>query len=521
MRSKNAIATILLLLISTISQGQQLTVESFKLVSENASSTENVEKDINDTPCAILKIKTTERGLKVGGNVIGRALTNGTEYIANVATGSKKITIVGKGTYPLTVCFSDFGINTLKSNCSYEIVLNKNIISNEVSGKIYGHEYVDMGTSVKWATYNIGASRIDQQGVFYRYGETEPYDKTRPYTFMNKEKNDQIIKISSQNDVAHVKWGGSWRMPTKQEFDELMRKCYHIWTIRNGVHGLLFFAENDNILFLPSMKYVNDNESECINYWTSDGFDNFALDFKFSEPLLWGISASYGRISPDAGLYVRAVSDIPQEPELWQNDYSVKPDGYRNGYGYVDLGLSVKWATTNVGTKLSTELGSFCCWGENTQCSNTYWWHYDNNYKYDGKKDVKYGIRGVDQLLLEDDIASQERQSSWRIPTKNEMEELIEKCTWTWTFNYKNSGVNGYIIASNIKGYTDKSIFIPQTDIPQTDSDFSYYWSSNRTRKPKGNNEITEAYCICFNEFHHHLIEKLRSVPLYVRPVCK
>lgn len=531
-KMKHIAIFIAFLMLSAISYAQKLTVESFKLVSENAAATENVVKDINDTPCAILRIKTTEKGLKLGGNVVGTALTNGKEYIANVATGTKKITIVGKETYPLTVYFSEYGINSLKSNASYEMILKTSVISTEVTGEIGGHEYVDLGLSVKWATYNIGASCIEEKGNLYKYGETVPYDEDRPYTFMNENAYGyEIKKIPIKNDVAHVRWGGSWRMPTTHECQELFDNCKHIWTIRNGIHGVLFIAKNGNKLFLPATEWDDGEEGTLrLLYWSNhgEGIQNMKLTLRS----ITGMSSSFGRIFPNMGLYVRAVSDLPKEPEIWQYDFSKKPDGYNNGYGFVDLGLSVKWATSNIGAKKNSDMGVRYCWGESTafdeQLEETDMWNKGlykygmtknrfGNWGYESSYDKKYGVNGNSRLLADDDIAHIERKSNWRIPTKSEMEELLTKCTWVWTYDYNSQGIYGFIVTSNVEGYTDKAIFIP------CDPDCNpEYWSSDRSKKRDKENNIDtgDAYTICLNGFNYHISEQGRTSPLYIRPVC-
>lgn len=525
-KMKHIAIFIAFLMLSAISYAQKLTVESFKLVSENAAATENVVKDINDTPCAILRIKTTEKGLKLGGNVVGTALTNGKEYIANVATGTKKITIVGKETYPLTVYFSEYGINSLKSNASYEMILKTSIISTEVTGEIGGHEYVDLGLSVKWATCNVGASKTEDLGNFYRYGETVPYDGNRPYTFC--EKYGEIPRLSKKEDVAYVKWGGSWRMPTQEECRELKDNCEHIWTTKNGVVGMLFIAKNGNKLFLPASDWneIGGEAPKFVKYWSSEysGIN----EMKFTMADLYGTMGSYYNVYPNDALNVRPVSDFPREIETWQYDYSIKPDGYMNGYGYVDLGLSVKWATTNVGAQKETELGLKYCWGETDPKDEDPWVilisgrykfgmikNDSESWSYDSSSDKIYGNKGHSHLKLEDDIASVSRKGTWRIPSKEEIEELISKCTWTWTYNYKNQGVKGYIVTSKMQGYTDKSIFLPSSE--------ELFWSNTRMIKKGEDNEINteDAYAICFNELHFHLWQTTRTTPKYIRSVCK
>ena len=135
---------------------------------------------------------------------------------------------------------------------------------------------------------------------------------------------------------------------------------------------------------------------------------------------------------------------------------------------YVDLGLSVKWAICNVGADKPEDVGGLYAWGE-TEPKDFYFW---DTYKYcDGTynsltkyTDSAYGKDGFSDnksvLDPEDDVAHVKWGGNWRIPTKEELEELRTKCTWTST---TLNGVKGYSVTSNVDGYTDRSIFLPAT----------------------------------------------------------
>ena len=94
--------------------------------------------------------------------------------------------------------------------------------------KINGHEYVDLGLSVKWATCNFGATSSEEYG-----------------TYMTYEKALEACKY----------WGGSWRLPTKNEIQELVDFCSWTWTTQNGVEGYKVTGPNGNSIFLPAAGY--------------------------------------------------------------------------------------------------------------------------------------------------------------------------------------------------------------------------------------------------------------------------
>ena len=125
---------------------------------------------------------------------------------------------------------------------------------------------VDLGLSVKWASYNVGATNPWEEGNFYAYGEVEPKSE---YTLENYkwyydwegEDHDQweeYLKLGAtitgtNYDVAHVKWGDQWRMPTRDEWRELINNCDFTWTGMNGVTGAMVTSRiNGNSIFLPA-----------------------------------------------------------------------------------------------------------------------------------------------------------------------------------------------------------------------------------------------------------------------------
>ena len=123
---------------------------------------------------------------------------------------------------------------------------------NACEGTINGYEYVDLGLSVKWATCNVGASSPEEYGDYYAWGETEVKGRYIEGNCKTWEKNIDDIKGTAR-DVAHVKWGGTWRMPTKDEFNELLDYCTWTWTTKNGVEGGKFTSlRNGKSIFLPA-----------------------------------------------------------------------------------------------------------------------------------------------------------------------------------------------------------------------------------------------------------------------------
>lgn len=155
--------------------------------------------------------------------------------------------------------------------------------------------------------------------------------------------------------------------------------------------------------------------------------------------------------------------------------------GSHNGHEYVDLGLSVKWATCNVGATTPEGYGNYFAWGETTTKENYSWSTYFDSDE-EGKIFTKYYNYGGKTVLdPEDDAAYVNWGGNWRMPTKAEWQELKDNCTWEWT---TQNGIDGYKVTSNKAGYTYKFIFLPAAGY-RYDSNLSSegsegdYWSSS------------------------------------------
>ncbi len=125
--------------------------------------------------------------------------------------------------------------------------------SKPASGIINGHEYVDLGLSVKWATCNVGADSPSEYGNYYAWGETKTKSEyTEENSVTYKKKRMGSIAGDPQYDAATANWGSPWRMPTAEEIDELIHKCKWEWTTQDGVKGYKITGPNGNSIFFPA-----------------------------------------------------------------------------------------------------------------------------------------------------------------------------------------------------------------------------------------------------------------------------
>ena len=156
-------------------------------------------------------------------------------------------------------------------------------------------EWVDLGLSVKWATFNVGATKPEAYGDYFSWGETEPksnygWAMYKWYNGSNKQYSkyctqssywggtgpmDNKAVLDPEDDAAHASWGGSWRMPTEAEWYELITNCTWTWTSDfngTGVKGQIVSASNGNSIFLPaagSMSAILSDAGTFGYYWAS------------------------------------------------------------------------------------------------------------------------------------------------------------------------------------------------------------------------------------------------------------
>lgn len=189
---------------------------------------------------------------------------------------------------------------------------------------------VDLGLSVYWAACNISeegfVSSPEDYGDYYAWGEIEPYYSsfeplawkegksgynwssyrwsdgtattlTKYNTNSSFGEVDNKTVLEPEDDVAHVKLGGKWRLPTYEEYYELKTKCTWTWTINNGVSGNIVTGPNGNSIFLPAA-----------GIWSEYGLNRYnVLNTPFG--LLW--SASLDAECPDYAFYAATVEDYP------------------------------------------------------------------------------------------------------------------------------------------------------------------------------------------------------------------
>ena len=179
--------------------------------------------------------------------------------------------------------------------------------------KIDGHDYVDLGlpNGLKWATCNVGANSPEEYGYYYAWGEVKTKDTYTEESSATYNKSMSDISGKPTYDVARKKWGSSWRLPTRAEFQELQDKCRWECTTQNGKMGYKVTGPNGNSIFLPAAGYrflsSLNSSGEIGNYWSStpdESNDDNAYELRFSSS-----SHFVGWSRRGDGLSVRPVSE--------------------------------------------------------------------------------------------------------------------------------------------------------------------------------------------------------------------
>ncbi|MBR5174658.1 MAG: Ig-like domain-containing protein [Bacteroidales bacterium] len=499
---------------------------------------------------------------------------------------------------------------------------------------------VNLGLSVNWGECNLGAAAPERFGYYYAWGETEPknvysldnyqfydgeyyaWNKPPRYVYMDYSfcvpvftkysHRDQKVSLDPEDDAAHVLLGGDWRMPTPEEWQELIDNCSWEWTTVNGVAGQRGTSlKNGESIFLPAASLRVDDHWQMEDYdivlfeyyydpgfypssytdqeWRSSsrnnmsyliGFDGFSFDREGGMGLRYGyrwrgvpIRPVYGGSIPIEELRLNEtylemlprdtthleVTIVPvnatNQAITWSSsDDSVvrvtqagkvtavaegtatitvtAMDGaksakcqvvvkYADAPTLVDMGLSVKWASFNVGASAPEEVGDYYAWGEvkpkDEYNDQSYKWYFDGNCNKMTKycNNSTYGYNGFsdNKMVLdpEDDVAHTIYGGKWRMPTEKELIELCENTSYS---SATLNGVAGYWVISNING---NRIFFPFSGYKYYDEireeGDGFYWSSSLSvDSPLDANYLSFYSYVTWNSIYRELGLPVRAV---------
>lgn len=176
------------------------------------------------------------------------------------------------------------------------------------TGTLSGHEYVDLGLSIWWATCNVGASTPSEYGNYYAWGETTAkWDFENTYTLNDSPNIGQDIS-GTKYDVATVNWGSNWCMPTKSQWEELISRCSWEWTTQSNHKGWKITGPSGQSIFLPAAgwyigKYGNTIAETYCKYWSS----TLSYEYSFNAYAYDGQDRDMDDYATDYGMTVRPV----------------------------------------------------------------------------------------------------------------------------------------------------------------------------------------------------------------------
>ncbi len=336
-----------------------------------------------------------------------------------------------------------------------------------------GHGYVDLGlpSGNLWATTNIGADAPEDYGLYFVWGGTEgknvgienPLDGMSPFFLFSQGYIDGNNNLISKYDAASVYWGENWILPTKTDAEELLQNCNHVWTELNGKNGILFTGTNGNTLFIPVAGMMKETDAQVgvRGYYMLATAANDDINCNYIYLSQDNVSCGISR-----RMHARTV-----RPILKRNTF------INTKHDYIDLGLpsGLLWATHNLGAATPEELGELYLWSETQPYSNSN--ATMNNKVYfstvvDMIADSIIDKKGI--LTPKHDAVATQWKDGWRMPTKEDINELIENCTF-----YESRMNNNYGIT--VSGPNGNRIFIPSylRDPSETIHDVCY-WTSER-----------------------------------------
>ena len=333
-------------------------------------------------------------------------------------------------------------------------------------------DFVDLGlpSGTKWAKYNIEASSPEKVGKYYAWGEKAAKST---YTWKNykycsgtattcKNIGDDISKNPAYDIAYSLYQEAGAGIPTAQQWNELISKCTWKESTKNKVKGYTVTGPNGNTIFLPFSGCSYDGKDYGIGnyayYWTSNNVSSNKSKARGAY-IKTGVKSSITNLNRRTGVAIRPV---------------ITPVAEETAMELVDLGLSVKWASQNLGADTEKDYGDYFAWGE-TEPKSSYTW---KNYKYaNGTAGSAYNI-GTDISQTTYDAAFS-TDEGLALPTSAQWKELIEKCTWK---EETVGGTKGF----RVTGPSGKSIFLPFSgcsyDGKQVGTNANaYYWTSGNS----------------------------------------
>lgn len=479
-------------------------------------------------------------------------LIYGTQRDLNTDTGKKEVSV----SYPTTGGSNAFALTNLLSDQVYYYISFVDVNGTRIYGQETKNfattsfpvpEAVDLGLSVKWASFDVGAASASEIGKYMCWG-----DPTGMATKGANAGQLQTMNIGfhPEYDVATAKWGGKWRLPTRAEYEELYSKT----TVKQVGNDFIFTGANGRSISMTFTGLITDGNTVTQTrwgwYWTAEcsesGMPWIMAQYSTNAPYFTQLGsnsrAPIRAVYQEGTGYVSGGGGSGSEPSGGDTPTPSNPpvvvEESDDAGTAVDLGLSVKWADRNVGAANAAYHGYYYTWGatapQESYTVSAYVWGEQsgpermlNRMKYLGtlpEMNGSYKIQGTEY-----DAAHVNWKGTWMMPNEKQIFELINNCDWTWTSRTTDAGTFwGYEIRG--KGsYVGNAIFLPAAGyMTQTgsapavfhDDTEGLYWSDEVRWGIDASLNNREPYVLLFNETQKNGSSyRERTIGLPIRPV--
>ena len=487
------------LLSAMMALGQEMSVKSFEYLPKDLTARTSPRNDRNGTPCAVIRVGVALQGVVFDGNTIGEPVYNTGEYLVYMPGGSRQITIRHDSYLPLTVVFTDYGIDKVESSNTYRLtvptgaaptpqrkgnflIMNVTPTSSQVS--------IDNGMAT--VTESDGSFKVFLNNGTHSYS-VEAGNAYSPVSGTVEMKGERItlpITLQSVKASLSIKatTSGS-KIYVNEDYKgidqwqgELSPGTYLIEAKKDGYRSysttVSLAKQQSETMTIPALQALYG--TLMVDYKPIDAevyldntllgkapnvFDNILVGKHNIKIRKAGYADYTGSVTIQENHQASVSGSLSKSSGAASASHmqaNISTTNTINGHEWVDLGLSVKWATCNVGASSPSDYGDYFAWGETSTKSS----YTENNSKTYNKP--MGDIAGNSQY----DAARANWGSTWRMPTEKEFQELSDKCTWTWT---SQGGHNGYRVTSKTNG---NSIFLPAA---------GYRWRSFNNVNSHGN----------------------------------
>ncbi len=442
----------------------------------SSSSDEIIEQPVNPTEPKVYTMTVTAtkggddattRGLSLSGQTLNAKWNEG-EVVYVTDTDNNPL-----GT--LTAAASNSGTTTLTGTITYE--------SKPTDLKLYLH--------------NTTFDYRGQKGVLLKpaSGEDNSIETNYDYAWIDGVGNGNII-IDEVNKTVSVS--------VDLNFDSYQSIVKFTLVDRNdnAINPTSLTLSSSGSIWFTSINYLNISESTFGDYELT-GLSGTTNEIYVSIGSNNGGDLTLTATTASGDTYTYTKTNGMSAFDLG-NYYEIKVKMYP-AVEAVDLGLSVKWAPMNVGAISETDRGSYFAWAGTTGYAYESGHDFSKgNCPYYNSGFSKYIGSDYTKLQAEDDAATKNWGSQWRMPTFAEWNELKNNCTAEWKENYKGSGINGILFTSNKTSFTDKSIFLPTNGYyvgtePYFPTARLNYWSSDYDRTTSSGKYINYFYAYMFD----------------------